>query len=532
MDSLLGEGGMGAVYDALDLRIERRVAVKLLHSHLLHRTELVERFLREARAVGRIGHANIVQVSDVHPLELVDAVNTSGDVYLVMEHLQGETLGAAIEKHGALPPKRVARITLQLLSAIGAAHKAEIVHRDLKPENVFLISFAETSDVVKVLDFGIAKLFGKDGVDKLTQTGMMIGTPAYMSPEQMRGEPADARADIYAIGACMYHALSGRMPFEGTSMATLMVAVLQETPPSLDALRVDLPRKLVSIVERALSKQAHARFATADEMAAAIGSWLSEEERERPSSPAFMPHFSPASPPSVLQSNVGQAPRVLTPLPVQASSVLSPPSLLQSSLGRPADTTKSSWSEGQAPPKPSQPWTPPVDRNVDTSRSLLESKPTEAMAQVHGAQMQGMPYAQPQGPQHAQMRSAVGPHGQSSQVQQGYAQQSYPQNPTQPSQTYPGQAPQYAQPPQYPANFAGAPPTYPGGPIQHQGQQPYQGNAPYPGNQPHYPSNQYVQGGAPKSSSNLGLIVILIVLFVALPMGGCFLGCLSGLPWN
>lgn len=532
MDSLLGEGGMGAVYDALDLRIERRVAVKLLHSHLLHRTELVERFLREARAVGRIGHANIVQVSDVHPLELAEAVNTSGDVYLVMEHLQGETLGAAIEKQGALPPKRVARITLQLLSAIGAAHKAEIVHRDLKPENVFLISFAETSDVVKVLDFGIAKLFGKDGVDKLTQTGMMIGTPAYMSPEQMRGEAADARADIYAIGACMYHALSGRMPFEGTSMATLMVAVLQETPPSLDALRVDLPRKLVSIVERALSKQAHARFATAEEMAAAIGSWLSEEERERPSSPAFMPQFSPGSPSSVLQANVGQAPRVLTPLPMQASSILSPPSVLQSSLGRPADTTKSSWSEGHAPPKPSQPWTPPVDRNVDTSRSLLESKPTEAMAQVQGAQMQGMPYGQPtqQSPQQMPMRGVAG-QGYPPQGQQGYPQQSYPQGPTQPSQTYPGQAPQqYAQPPQYPANFAGAPPAYPGG--QPQGQQQYQGNGPYAGNQPHYPSNQYVQGGAPKSSSNLPLILILIVIFVALPMGGCFLGCLSGLPWN
>ncbi len=297
LDALLGEGGMGAVYTAIDLQLDRKVAVKMLHSHLATHGELVARFLREARAVGRIGHSNIVQISDAYPVVPADAAssfvpNGDGEVFLVMEHLSGTTLGGLIEREGRIDAKRLVRIALQLLSALAAAHRAGIVHRDIKPENIFLTSISDVTDVVKVLDFGIAKLKEEESSRPLTQAGAIMGTPAYMSPEQVRGEPADQRADIYAVGACMYHALSGQLPFNAASLATMMVAVLHEEPRPLSSFGAHVPPALIPIIEKALAKDRAARYQTADAMSDALARFqttLASVPLQPPSSASKLP---------------------------------------------------------------------------------------------------------------------------------------------------------------------------------------------------------------------------------------------------
>ncbi len=259
---------MGTVYNAIQEGLGRRVAVKLLDPRLAEDRDQLERFRREAEVVASLGHPNIVQVTDFH---YPDEVNRQP--FLVMELLRGESLGACIARQSPLPFGRVAFIAAQVLSALTAAHRAGVVHRDIKPDNVFLLADAAVPDTVKVLDFGIAKM-SVEGQAKLTGTGAMLGTPAFMAPEQARGAvDVDARADLYAVGAMMYQALTGKLPHEAPSVPALLFAIVEKSPASLREARPDVPAELVAIVERAMAKDRNARFADADEMRRALAPW-------------------------------------------------------------------------------------------------------------------------------------------------------------------------------------------------------------------------------------------------------------------
>jgi serine/threonine-protein kinase len=257
----LGEGGMGTVYVGLQEPLGRKVAVKVLLPVLARDATLVARFQREAELAASLGHPNIVQVTDFGVED--------GAAFLVMDLLEGESLGAVIEREAPLTSERVRFIATQILSALEAAHARGVVHRDLKPDNVFLTSVSGVADLVKLLDFGIARLV-EDADQKMTATGQVLGTPAYMSPEQARGRPVDARSDLYAVGVVMYEALSGGMPVSGSNYHELMFAIVDQIPTPLTDLVSGLDPELVAVVNRAMHKEANARYASAAEMRAAL----------------------------------------------------------------------------------------------------------------------------------------------------------------------------------------------------------------------------------------------------------------------
>jgi serine/threonine-protein kinase len=251
VEALLGEGAMGEVYRGVHEALGRIVAIKTLKPAVAADTGMIDRFFAEARAVNIIRHENIVECTDlVH--------EPGGTSYVVMEFLEGRTLAAAIKEAGRLPPRRAARIAAQIADAIAAAHEKGIIHRDLKPDNVFLIRRAGTSDYVKVLDFGIARLRPEYGVTA-TATGALIGTPAYMSPEQAKGERVVPASDIYALGVILFHMLTGRLPFRGASLPMMLMAHVAEIPKRVDELVPDVPRALADAVARALEKDPAAR---------------------------------------------------------------------------------------------------------------------------------------------------------------------------------------------------------------------------------------------------------------------------------
>ena len=266
--ALLGRGGMGSVYAAVQEDLGRNVAVKILDPLLAGDPGQLERFRREALASAALGHPNIVQVTDF------SAPTNHEPPFLVMELLAGQSLGQLLDRESVVSPQRIAFIASQLLSALGAAHAAGIVHRDIKPDNVFLVSTSAFHDLVKVLDFGIAKLATEEGGVRLTGTGAMLGTPAYMAPEQARGAVVDHRADLYAVGATMYQALAGRLPHDAPSFPAMLFAIVEQTPEPLGRLRPDLPPSLVAVVERAMAKDPNARFRSAEEMRASLAPFV------------------------------------------------------------------------------------------------------------------------------------------------------------------------------------------------------------------------------------------------------------------
>jgi serine/threonine protein kinase len=262
----LGAGGMGAVYEAVQEAISRKVALKVLLPAYAENPEAVARFHREAQAAASLGHPNIVSVTDFGA--------DNGVVFLVMELLVGESLASAIERGPSLAPGRAAWIASQVLSALSVAHQAGIVHRDMKPDNVFLTEVSGMNDVVKLLDFGIARFTEQSKDSKLTHTGAVLGTPMYMSPEQARGRAVDHRTDLYSVGAILYEMLTGRLPFAAENVHALLFAILEDTPTPISSLRSDVSPGLVAVVERAMAKDASARFQTAEEFRAALDPYV------------------------------------------------------------------------------------------------------------------------------------------------------------------------------------------------------------------------------------------------------------------
>ncbi len=265
----IGEGGMGIVYEAEHVLIEKRVALKVLREDFSSRPEVVERFRQEAKSASRIGHEHIVDISDF-------GETPDGQNYFVMEMLDGEDVASVLAREGTLAPTRAVHIALQCCRALGAAHVKGIVHRDMKPENIFLVQRDGHADFVKLVDFGIAKMSdietqGAPG-RKLTKTGMIFGTPEYMSPEQAAGRPLDHRVDVYAVGIILYESVTGRVPFIADSfMGVLTQHMFEEPPPLREANpHVTASPELEAIIAQAMSKDPMQRFGSMDGFAQAL----------------------------------------------------------------------------------------------------------------------------------------------------------------------------------------------------------------------------------------------------------------------
>ncbi|RKH21085.1 PEGA domain-containing protein [Corallococcus praedator] len=257
LERLLGEGSMGRVFQARHVRLGRQVALKVLRPEHARDSSFVQRFFQEARTVNQINHEHIVEVFD-----FVDD-SPHGHVYCVMELLRGQNLGALLKEEG-LTLARVQRMAVQVCAALGAAHQVGVVHRDIKPDNLFISQRSGQSDFVKVLDFGVAKLMTTQTGVSLTGTldGTIIGTPAYMAPEQAAGLPVDARADIYAVGNILYEMLSGHPPFQASAFGQLVVQIITQPPPPLPSHLPSgepMPPALAALVMRCLAKEPEAR---------------------------------------------------------------------------------------------------------------------------------------------------------------------------------------------------------------------------------------------------------------------------------
>jgi serine/threonine-protein kinase len=283
--SKIGEGGMGAVYLAEHARLGRRVAVKVLLPHMSRNPQLIARFFNEAKAATEIKNQHIVDVLDFG--ELAD-----GSSYIVMEWLEGKTLSEVLAKEGRLSIARTARIAQGVAKALAAAHAHGIIHRDLKPENIFLVERDGDADFVKVLDFGIAKLALGDAGDVRTQTGAILGTPLYMSPEQCNGAPVDRRTDVYAMGVILYQMLTGTLPFNTTKLTELLVAHATLKPPPLRDHEPSITLATESAVLQALEKDPERRFDSIEALARAI-----TEERHVAALPATTPSALPVPTP-------------------------------------------------------------------------------------------------------------------------------------------------------------------------------------------------------------------------------------------
>ncbi len=287
----LGAGGMGVVYEAIQVHLGRRVAVKVIHPRDSDSREARARFVREARAQAQLPLEHIVQVLDVDMLP-------DGDLYMVMEYLDGRDLKRELTKRGALPVAEAVSYLVQACTGIEAAHDAGIVHRDLKPQNLFLTNL-EGPRKVKILDFGIAKMGAAHGA-ALTSSSSALGTPLYMSPEQLSGTATiDARADLWALGVVLFELLAGVPPFKRETVAGTLAAVLLDDPPPLADFRDDVPRGLEQVVECCLAKAPEARFADAAELAAALAPYAMPGDVVAPS----VSRGSSAAPPPDLETS-------------------------------------------------------------------------------------------------------------------------------------------------------------------------------------------------------------------------------------
>jgi len=266
----LGEGGMGRVYLAEHVKMGRKSALKVLHPGMVKDLDAITRFNREAANASRISHPNVAAVYDF-------GETSDGLIYLAMEYVDGHSLSTLIDKNGPLPPRRAAEIVRQIAEALAVAHEVGLVHRDLKPDNVLLVMTKEGGDLVKVVDFGIAKA-ADDESRKVTKTGYLIGTPDYMSPEQFAGDPLDGRSDIYSLGLVAFNMLTGRLPFPSESARESLIMRLTDAPMTLKhaSPNVDWPADVETVIETALARDPARRYQSASEFGRAFYQAVSE----------------------------------------------------------------------------------------------------------------------------------------------------------------------------------------------------------------------------------------------------------------
>jgi len=274
LEAKLGSGGMGVVYRATDLTMQRHVAVKLIRGvdGVALDEEVASRFLREAKNTARIQHENIIEVFDFGRSE-------EDDMFFVMELLEGESLSAKLRREGKLSPEVGVHIVRQMCAALHVAHSAGIIHRDLKPANVMLIKRAGDASYVKVLDFGVAKSYGApDQQTDLTHTGMLVGTVEYMAPEQIMGKKVDGRTDIYALGVVMYRMFAGKAPFRDGGVPALIHAHLNVLPKPITETASEVPGALDRVVLRCLAKRPEQRYESMEELSRALAAAIEPED--------------------------------------------------------------------------------------------------------------------------------------------------------------------------------------------------------------------------------------------------------------
>jgi hypothetical protein len=268
LEELVGSGGMSSVFRARDQQLGRRIAIKILHERYGEDPEYIERFRREARAVARLSHPNIVTV--------IDRGEDGGRQYIVFEHVEGENLKELVGRTGRLPLRRALELALPVADGLAFAHQQGLVHRDVKPQNVLLSQEGE----VKVTDFGIARSL--DVEHGVTQTGTVLGTGEYLAPEQASGEPVSPATDVYSLGVVLWELLTGDTPFTGENLVAVALRHINEPLPSLRDERPDVPPRLAAAVERALAKDPARRFPSMSAFAAELRACLAELEGETP----------------------------------------------------------------------------------------------------------------------------------------------------------------------------------------------------------------------------------------------------------
>ncbi|HEY9712910.1 MAG TPA: serine/threonine-protein kinase, partial [Chroococcales cyanobacterium] len=268
---LIGRGGMSLVYKAKHHVLKSNVAIKTLLPHLVLHPMSLQRFHQEAQAASNLRHPNVITVYDF-------GTTPDGQPYLVMDYVEGFSLGDVLEKEHHLKQERALDIFIQVADALSHAHSKGIIHRDLKPTNILLLEKEGKADFVNIVDFGIAKLLPQEGADavSLTQTGEVFGSPLYMSPEQCKGEKLDARADIYSMGCLMYETLTGRTPIEGDNTMEVLFKHIHEVPPSMSDARARVPERLERIVFKCLAKDPGQRYQSMEQLKEELETYRSQ----------------------------------------------------------------------------------------------------------------------------------------------------------------------------------------------------------------------------------------------------------------
>ncbi|GHC87349.1 protein kinase [Nocardiopsis terrae] len=293
--SRLGAGGMGEVWKAVDELLDRPVAVKLIQPERVDSAEAAARFRREVRLTARLaGHPNVVILHDFgHD---ADDGRAAGAVFAVMELVQGRPLTEVLRESGPMPLARAATLASQAASGLGAAHAAGIVHRDVKPGNLMVIERGSSEGTLKVLDFGIAALTAATRTDRITRTGQVVGTPLYMSPEQIRGDQVDRPSDLYSLGAILFQLLTGKPPFRDPNPLTVLRMHLTDAPPSAATVRPEIPRELSDLVTALLAKRPEDRPAHAEEVRERLAPFLPPLRPSPAPSPVPAPALAPTRP--------------------------------------------------------------------------------------------------------------------------------------------------------------------------------------------------------------------------------------------
>jgi serine/threonine-protein kinase len=312
VERVLGEGGMGIVVAARHAQLDQRVAVKFMRAEALGQGDGVDRFIREAQAAAKLSGDHVVRVFDVGTLD-------NGSPYIVMEYLEGRDLASVLAERGRLPAGEAGGYVLEACEAMAEAHAQRIVHRDLKPENLFLVRRPGRKPLIKVLDFGISKLLEMTDALSSTKTSVMMGSPAYMSPEQMQSPKyVDGRTDIWSLGVILYQLTSGQLPYSAESVLMLSALVLTTEPPRLETVAPDVPPAFAAVVHRCLTRDLSRRFQTVDELADALAASLHGLATPLP---MRLTAPEPAHP-------SGQMPRLTTPVPGSGGDATVPASAL------------------------------------------------------------------------------------------------------------------------------------------------------------------------------------------------------------